>query len=170
MDLPDPIRDFVLQELSISPLISYQLLTRLRKHFPDHAQADLRDGLARVLRDLEKARIVENETCIDTKKQVVGGHYFLRVRKTETFGRVKLNGPTEPVLINGREYPKLTAAQYAVVEVLLDAGEQGLATDKLKEQSGHGDAVKILKRLSQKDGWNHVIHLPGTPGNHYRIF
>ena len=170
MEVPDPIRDFVLRQLAVSPLISYQLLTSLRKHFPGHARADLRDGLARVLNDLENEKVIEQETRKDETNRVVGGLYFIKAHRPISHGRVKLNGPTAQVIIDGRSYPKLTAAQYDVVNVLVNAGEQGLATDDLKENSRREDAVKILKRVCKKEEWKSVIHLPGSPGHRYRIF
>lgn len=81
-----------------------------------------------------------------------------------------LFGRTDHPLINDTEMPILTNAQYDVVLALLNAGEKGLTKDKLDRNSNHGDARKILKRLSNTDAnWNSVISFPGKTGSGYRM-
>lgn len=83
---------------------------------------------------------------------------------------IKLNGQGEPVIVRGVEKPPLTTAQYNVIAVLIDAGENGLTKDQLAHKSGHGDAVRVLKRLSEKDAdWMAVVRMAGKTGGRYRI-
>jgi hypothetical protein len=73
-------------------------------------------------------------------------------------------------VVKGSEKSKLTNSQYDVVLALLRTGEKGLTKDELDRKSGHGDARKILKRLSERDSdWASVISFPGTTGMGYRI-
>ena len=85
---------------------------------------------------------------------------------------VKLFGPGEQPIVNGKKKAILTKARYDVVQALLEAGESGLSKDDLDKKSGHSEARKLLNRLAEKDeDWVKVIRLPGKGGmgTHYRI-
>jgi len=82
---------------------------------------------------------------------------------------VILVGQGEQVIVNGEPKDTLTEAQYNVVQALLEAGSNGLSKDQLVQKSGHGDAVRVLKRLASDSDWASVIGLAGKPGGRYRI-
>lgn len=83
---------------------------------------------------------------------------------------VQLGGPAERVIVRGKVQRKLTKAQRDVIEALLAAGSSGLTKDQLVSQSGHGDAVGVLKRLRAKSPeWRAVIGLAEVTGGGYRI-
>ena len=57
-----------------------------------------------------------------------------------------------------------------MVLALLKADDKGLTKDQLDGESRHGDARKVLKRLSAGDpDWKSVISFPVTAGRGYRI-
>jgi hypothetical protein len=89
----------------------------------------------------------------------------------ETASRsVLLFGRRAEPLVNGKEKPTLTNAQYDVVLALLQTSDKGLTKDDLDRKSKHGDARKILKRLSDGDAdWESVISFPGATGKGYHI-
>jgi hypothetical protein len=83
---------------------------------------------------------------------------------------VVLNGQGKPPVVRGQRKPVLTFAQYNVVTALLQAGEGGLSKDELARDSGHTDALGILRRLARKDpDWAAVIRFAGQTGGRYRI-
>jgi hypothetical protein len=91
------------------------------------------------------------------------------IAKTES-GSVLLFGRKDNPVVKGNEKPTLTNAQYDVVLALLQTGDKGLTKDDLDHESRHGDARKILRRLSEADSdWQSVISFPGTTGKGYRI-
>ena len=60
--------------------------------------------------------------------------------------------------------------QYDVVKALLAAGDGGLSKDSLANESNHGDAHRVLKRLADSDpDWALVIQMADKPGCRYRI-
>ena len=72
--------------------------------------------------------------------------------------------------VNGRKKVRLTLPQFHVLTALMEAGENGLSRKQLTGESGHGDAYRILKRLSQSDpDWRSVIQLAGEAGRGYRL-
>jgi hypothetical protein len=76
----------------------------------------------------------------------------------------------EHVFVSGIEKRRLSDAQYDVISTLLKVNDKGLGKDQLASQSGHGDAVRVLKRLSRADeDWRNVIVLPGKTGGRYRL-
>lgn len=84
-------------------------------------------------------------------------------------GRVLLFGLGKDPIVDGN-VESLTKAQYEVVLALIQAGDNGLTKDQLVANSGHGDAVNILKRIAKKSPkWKEVVSLPGEPGKRYRI-
>jgi|GEM_PF-6004372 len=75
----------------------------------------------------------------------------------------------EPI-VRGKRKGRLTLPRHNVVEALLAASDDGLSKDSLATESGHSDAVNILKRLAESDpDWKAVIKLAGRPGGRYRI-
>jgi len=164
MEIPDPIGELVLRELSIGPRIFYQLLMTARTEFPGHVQEDIRDGITRALGALEKSGLV-------VWNDPLPGHYrLIRPAQAELRSpRIKLRSCSESVDIDGKVYGVLTFPGYNVVQALMEAGNDGLTKDELVRKSGHDDAVNILKRLAKKPGWNTVIKLAGVPGRRYRI-
>lgn len=83
---------------------------------------------------------------------------------------VILGRPGDPVTVLVKLKPRLTLAQYHVVQALLNAGDNGLTKDQLDINSGHSHARKILKRLACSDpDWAAVIQMPGISGRRYRI-
>jgi hypothetical protein len=90
---------------------------------------------------------------------------------TSASGAVVLVGRDKRPTVNGREQNILTVAQYDVVKALLGASDKGLTKDTLEQQSRHGDARKILKRLANDSSsdWASVIPFPGRSGKGYRI-
>jgi hypothetical protein len=86
--------------------------------------------------------------------------------------QVQLFGPSNRPRVRGKNKPVLTKAQFDVVLTLIGAGESGLTKDRLDEDSKHGDARRILKRLADSDpDWQAAIQFPGRGGmgKHYRI-
>lgn len=82
---------------------------------------------------------------------------------------VVLRGKGKPCIVLGVEKPKLTAAQYDVIDAILRHVD-GLSKDSLVCQSGHKGAVDILRRLAKRDeDWGRVISLAETTGGGYRI-
>ena len=85
-------------------------------------------------------------------------------------GSVRLFGRHDEPIVKDKKKPTLNNPQYDVVLALLKTGDKGLTKDRLDRESGHGDARKILKRLSDADpDWQSVISFPGTTGKGYRI-
>jgi hypothetical protein len=84
---------------------------------------------------------------------------------------VVLNGLDQPPIVRGKSKRRLTKAQYDVVEVLVEAGRDGLSKFHLDSKSCHTDARKILKRLAASDAdWKKVIEFPKTArSGGYRI-
>ena len=83
---------------------------------------------------------------------------------------VRLYGPGEKPIVNGKSKPLLSRAQYKVVCALIQAGQDGLTKDKLDKKSGCGDARKTMRRLADSDpDWKQVLLFPGKPGVGYRI-
>jgi hypothetical protein len=83
---------------------------------------------------------------------------------------VVLQGEGKPPLVLGKEKKVLTFQRYNVILALLEAGSGGLNKDDLQTKSGHSDARKILKRLSESDpDWATVIQLAGVTGGRYRL-
>jgi hypothetical protein len=83
---------------------------------------------------------------------------------------VVLRGFGDPPIVRGKVKPRLTWAQYHVVNALLEAGDEGLTKDRLDAVSGHSEARKILQRLHDSDpDWAAVIQMPGRPGLRYRL-
>jgi hypothetical protein len=73
-------------------------------------------------------------------------------------------------LVRGEPKEMIRETQYDVVAALLKAGERGLTGKELEDASGHGDAVKTLRRLARSDvDWRAVIHFPGRGGRRYWI-
>jgi hypothetical protein len=74
--------------------------------------------------------------------------------------------------IRGVEVDPLTPARHAVITALLNVWPKGLTKDKLATESGHGDAVNLLKQIRKSSPlWKSVILLPGKTGRGlgYRI-
>ncbi len=83
---------------------------------------------------------------------------------------VILGKPGDEPIVLGKRKNRLTQPRYDVITALLAAGDDGLSKDSLATDSGHGDAVGILKRLADSDPeWKAVIRLAGVPGGRYRI-
>lgn len=83
---------------------------------------------------------------------------------------VVLQGQGEPVLVLGKEKPRLTSVRYDVVKALLAAGKDGLTKDDLDRKSGHTEARKRLYDVAKlNEDWNSVIQLPEKSGGRYRI-
>lgn len=81
---------------------------------------------------------------------------------------VILKGQGERPIVLDEEQEQLTIPGYKVIRALLEA-KGSLTKDELVKNSGHEDAVNILKRLKNKPGWEKVIQLPGKSGRGYRI-
>lgn len=84
-------------------------------------------------------------------------------------GSVKLFGPAERPIVNGREQDMLTPPQYDTVLAAIEAGTRGLTKDELDTNSGRGDARKILDRMRKLPDWDSVIKMAGKTGGRYRI-
>jgi hypothetical protein len=83
---------------------------------------------------------------------------------------VILGKPGDEPTVNGVRKTKLTTPQYDAVKALLAAGDDGLSKDSLANESNHGDANRILKRLADSDpDWASVIQMAGKAGCRYRI-
>jgi hypothetical protein len=81
-----------------------------------------------------------------------------------------LGEPGDEPVVRGKKKPRLTAAQFDVLKALLDAKDKGLTKDELVNNSGHTDAVNVLKRLWKKDDdWKSIIQMAEVPGGRYRI-
>jgi len=72
-----------------------------------------------------------------------------------------------PCKVLNVDKPKLTAAQYEVVEALLDAGEEGLTKDAL--ETVRPSARRILNELKKDPEWDEVILMAGQTNGRYRI-
>lgn len=85
-------------------------------------------------------------------------------------GRVRLFDLHEKPTIDGKEFPTLTAAQYKVIWVLIEAKETGLSKYQLERKSRRAGARKVLRQLCKKEpAWAGVISFAGTAGKGYRI-
>jgi len=74
---------------------------------------------------------------------------------------VALQGQRQPVIVFGRELLPLSPVQYDVVKALAEGGETGLSGSGLRNASGKGDAVKCLKTVSKRPGWDGAITMAG---------
>lgn len=84
--------------------------------------------------------------------------------------QVALSGQASQPVVCGKPKPLLGPAQYNAVQALLEAGPAGLSKDELVRRSGHGDAVRVIKRLRASDpDWAAVLPLPGRSWKHYRV-
>jgi hypothetical protein len=93
-----------------------------------------------------------------------------RKRRQSTGPPVILGELADQPIVRGKSKHRLTAACYAVVMALLEAGAKGLTGDELVTTSGRGGAVNTLKALAASDrDWGAVIQLAGKPGGGYRI-
>ncbi len=73
----------------------------------------------------------------------------------------------EPCTVNGKQKPPLTDGQHAVVEALIEAGEQGLKKDSI--QGVRASALRMLDDLRADPDWATVIVKPGQTNGRYRI-
>jgi hypothetical protein len=123
---------------------------------------------AQVLQDLEERRreVVEDVEHLWRQQIKIPG-LAGRTPVAES-RRVKLFGPNDAPLIDGKPKSPLTKTRYDVVRLLIKAGPEGLTKDGLASE--HGGAVNSLKALAEGDGdWKKVIKLAGKPGRRYRI-
>jgi hypothetical protein len=75
---------------------------------------------------------------------------------------VKLNGPNDRPVVQGKMMPPLHRAQYKVLKILADKVGVGFSESELMEKSGVTDARKALDRLRERHPeWAAVIHFPG---------
>jgi len=73
------------------------------------------------------------------------------------------------VTVNGRT-KQLTLVRWNVIEALVENYPNTMTKDQLVANSGHTDAVNILKRLMKgDDDWAAVIKLAGSTGGGYGI-
>ena len=85
-------------------------------------------------------------------------------------GSVLLFGQGNSPIVRGKTKEPLTAAQYNVVNALIEAPDRGLTKDEIVSKSGHTDARGILERIASIDeGWRSVIVFPGAARSGYRI-
>ena len=88
---------------------------------------------------------------------------FSRVEKslTDQYGPpVVLNGLKQSPYVLGIKQPPLTRTQYAVVELLLKAGDAGIKKDSLESNAGGARrTLKAIKALSLD--WDSVLPSPG---------
>ncbi len=81
-----------------------------------------------------------------------------------------LGKPGAVPVVKGRPKRSLTLPQHDTVRALVEAGERGLNKDDLVNNSGHPDAINIVKRLAKSDpDWGSILHLPGRSGERYRV-
>lgn len=73
----------------------------------------------------------------------------------------------EPCTVNGKQKPPLTDGQHAVVQALIEAGEQGLKKDSI--QGVRASALRMLDDLRADPDWATVIFKPGQTNGRYRI-
>jgi hypothetical protein len=79
-------------------------------------------------------------------------------------------GHRPAAVIDNEFIKRLTAAQHEVLLALIIAGAEGLSKNRLVQQSHHGDALGILRRLARSNRlWQNVIDMPGVTGGRYRI-
>lgn len=93
-------------------------------------------------------------------------------RADEPRASVWLGKPGDRPKIRGKHVPRLTPARYNVIKALLDRWPDGLSKDELVTESGHGDAVNIVKTIYKlSPEWTSAIKLPGREGRGegYRI-
>ena len=82
---------------------------------------------------------------------------------------VQLRGPGEFPVVLGVEVALLTAAQYDVVQALVNA-TQPLTKDQLDVKSARTGTPTVLARLCKKNAsWGQAIVLPGTKRGGYRL-
>jgi hypothetical protein len=104
------------------------------------------------------------ETQVDWEFARVSEH------EEEEQRQVVLRGRDEAPIVLGKPKKKLGKAQYNVVKTALEAPDGGWTKGQLVDQSGHGDALQILRRLAKKDqDWARVIHFAGQTGGGYWI-
>lgn len=73
--------------------------------------------------------------------------------------RVQLTTVGQPVVIDGKQYPPITAHQYAVIKTLLRSGRRMTEQELIKE-SEVPDARGVLKRLATMTHWKKVLIFP----------
>jgi hypothetical protein len=104
-----------------------------------------------------------------TEPQQLRGQARLDV-KVNSNRSVLLGKRGDQPVVHCKKKDVLNNTRYDVVKALLDAGDTGLTKDKLKEKSGHEDALGILRRLANSDpDWGRVIQFPGSSYGGYRI-
>jgi hypothetical protein len=83
---------------------------------------------------------------------------------------VELRGVTEKPVVCGHEVERLNEARYAVVEVLLASGRDGMKKRELEEKSKRSDAVKYLRELRDSSAlWKRAIRMAGKAWQRYAI-
>lgn len=83
---------------------------------------------------------------------------------------VELHGQGQPITVLGVQKRKLTKARYAVIKALIEIWPDSLNKDELVTRSKHGDARKVLDRLSKSGAdWQRVIVMAKTPGGGYSL-
>ncbi len=83
--------------------------------------------------------------------------------------RVVLGKRGEPCIVDGKPMPVLTDGQYAVIEALVNAGEEGASKDHL-EKGVRQSARRMLEDLRKRHAeWAAVIQMAGQTNGRYRI-
>lgn len=83
---------------------------------------------------------------------------------------IQVGAAGEPTTIDGQSVKPLTAPQRAIIEALLNAGEDGLSEGEIRDLTSRGGARNTLVRLKKSDPlWDAIVVLPGIPHGRYRI-
>jgi hypothetical protein len=75
---------------------------------------------------------------------------------------VILYGPFDEPRVLGTPKPALGKVRHKVIKTLIEAGDDGLSLDELRNQSTHMGARNVLTGIARKDDdWRSVIWFPG---------
>lgn len=86
---------------------------------------------------------------------------------------VALAGPDDPPAVLGEEMPRLKPTWRVAIELLLEAGPDGLLSGELRrrcELRELSDPFRVIRELRKDSRWGRAIATPGKAhGGHYRI-
>lgn len=107
---------------------------------------------------------MESETSMTPKKSV-GLKQVADDEKVDAVVLGKSKG--DPCMVLGKEKPALTDGQHAVIEALLEAGDNGMSKDPL--EAVRSSALRMLRNLRNDCDWEKVIQMAGKTNGRYRI-
>lgn len=82
---------------------------------------------------------------------------------------IRLDGPGDPVFVDGRRERALDVYEHRVINALLDAGPDGLGFEEMSDRCGRGGWRKTFTRLASDPVWAPMLRAPKSARNRYRL-